>query len=70
MTLVNEIVNAIEFEDMMKHTRGCYCRTSVERGKEMKVLVADSVEIHYQSRCFPSVPYVSFATLLKCKSNE
>lgn len=27
-------------------------------------------EIHYQSRCFPGVPYVSFATLLKCKRTK
>lgn len=27
-------------------------------------------EIHYQSRCFPGVPYVSFTTLLKCKPTK
>lgn len=55
----------------MKHTHMVVIIGRVSGGgKEMKVLVADSVEIHYQSRCFPSVPYVSFATLLKCKSNE
>lgn len=28
------------------------------------------VEPYYQSRCFPSVPYVSLATLLKCKPTK